>query len=213
MKIRNDLAVRIIIFILGLILIAFGVALTAKASLGNSPISAIPYSLSLYLTALSFGTWTILFNLLLVVLEVILLFRKISLVNIAIQIVLTFTFGLFIDASMFILQFFNPDIYMVKIITVIAGCIILAAGALCELYANISVLPGDGFVMSISIITGVDFGRIRLLSDVIMSTIALVICLATLGNAAGVREGTLISAILIGNIVRFFITRYPVFQK
>ena len=97
MKIRNDLAVRIIIFILGLILIAFGVALTAKASLGNSPISAIPYSLSLYLTALSFGTWAILFNLLLVVLEVILLFRKISLVNIAIQIVLTFTFGLFID--------------------------------------------------------------------------------------------------------------------
>ena len=46
-----------------------------------------------------------------------------------------------------------------------------------------------------------------------MSAIALAICLFTLGNAAGVREGTLISALLIGNIVRFMIARYPVFQK
>ena len=67
--------------------------------------------------------------------------------------------------------------------------------------------------MAISVITGFDFGRIRLLSDIAMSAIALAICLFTLGNAAGVREGTLISALLIGNIVRFMIARYPIFQK
>lgn len=204
---------RVIIFIGGIILISFGVALTAKASLGNSPISAIPYSLSLCLPMLTFGTWVILFNLLLVMIECILLFRKISLINIAIQIVLTFIFGGFIDASMFVLRSFVPDVYFIKIITVIVGCFIMAAGASCELYSNISVLPGDGFVMAISIITGFDFGRIRLLSDIAMSVIALAICLFALGNVAGVREGTLISALLTGNIVRFIITRYPIFQK
>lgn len=213
MKILNNSTIRVGIFIVGILLIAFGVALTAKASLGNSPISAIPYSLSLYFPMITFGTWVILFNLILVIIECILIFRKISMINIAIQIVLTFTFGGFIDASMFILQSFEPDIYFLKILTVILGCFIIAVGALCELYSNISVLPGDGFVMAISVITGFDFGRIRLLSDIAMSAIALAFCLFTLGNAAGVREGTLISAFLIGNIVRLITARYPTFQK
>ena len=213
MNILNNLASRIGIFLMGVMLIAFGVALTAKASLGNSPISAIPYSLSLYLPVLTFGTWVILFNLLMIAVEWILLFGKISLVNIAIQAALTFTFGGVVDASMYALQFFEPDIYALKLFAVVAGCVIISVGALLELIANISVLPGDGLVMAISLVTGCDFGRVRLISDVTMSAIALAICLITLGNPAGVREGTLISAVLIGNIVRFFIKRYPVFRK
>ncbi|MBQ4615973.1 MAG: hypothetical protein IJB29_04600 [Mailhella sp.] len=213
MNILNNLASRIGIFLMGVMLIAFGVALTAKASLGNSPISAIPYSLSLYLPVLTFGTWVILFNLLMIAVEWILLFGKISLVNIAIQAALTFTFGGVVDASMYALQFFEPDIYALKLFAVVAGCVIISVGALLELIANISVLPGDGLVMAISLVTGFDFGRVRLISDVTMSAIALAICLITLGNPAGVREGTLISAVLIGNIVRFFIKRYPVFRK
>jgi len=213
MNLLKQTAARLGIFILGIILIAFGVALTAKASLGNSPISAIPYSLSLCLPEITFGIWVILFNLLMVAIECILLFRKISLINIIIQIALTFTFGGVIDISMYILQFFTPVSYSMKIFAVLIGCIIIVAGALCELYSNISVLPGDGFIMAISIVTGYDFGRIRVLSDIIMSAIALVICLCTLGNPAGVREGTLISAILIGSLVRFFITRYPALRN
>ena len=129
MNILHNSTMRVVVFVVGILLIAFGVALTAKASLGNSPISAIPYSLSLYLPMLTFGTWVILFNLLLVTIECILLFRKISLLNIAIQIVLTFTFGGFIDASMFILQSFEPDTYVLKILAVVIGCFIIAAGA------------------------------------------------------------------------------------
>lgn len=213
MKIQNSMAMRIAIFLLGIMLIAFGVALTAKASLGNSPISAIPYSLSLILPILTFGGWVILFNLLMVAVEYVLLFGKISMVNIAIQVALTFTFGGVVDASMFALQFFEPDAYAVKLLAVVAGCGIISVGALCELYANISVLPGDGLVMAISVVTGRDFGRVRLISDTAMSVVALAICLIFIGDPSGVREGTLISAILIGNIVRFFIKRYPIFQK
>lgn len=213
MKISNDTALRVGIFLLGIILIAFGVAVTAKASLGNSPISAIPYSLSLYLPILTFGTWVILFNLLMVAMECVLLWGKISIANVVIQVLLTFTFGGVVDASMYVLQVFVFDTYVLKILAVLIGCIIIAAGALCELYADISVLPGDGLVMAISVVTGRDFGRVRLLSDITMSVIALAICLITLGNPAGVREGTLISAILIGNIVRFVIARHPSFQK
>ena len=60
----------------GLILISFGVALTTKAGLGTSPISAIPYSLSLIIPGLSMGTWLILFSIALVLIEIILLKGK-----------------------------------------------------------------------------------------------------------------------------------------
>ena len=60
---------RYIIFFFGLIFVSFGIAFTTKAMLGTSPISSIPYSLSLVLPQLSLGKWTILFNFLLIILQ------------------------------------------------------------------------------------------------------------------------------------------------
>ncbi|MGN0962072.1 MAG: DUF6198 family protein, partial [Clostridia bacterium] len=51
---------RYIIFFLGLVFVALGISFTTKAMLGTSPISSIPYSLSLVLPQLSLGNWTIL---------------------------------------------------------------------------------------------------------------------------------------------------------
>ena len=56
---------RYIVFLLGLFINSMGVGLITKANLGTSPISAIPYVLSLRFS-LSLGEFTILFSLLLV---------------------------------------------------------------------------------------------------------------------------------------------------
>ena len=55
---------RYIVFLLGLFINSMGVGLITKANLGTSPISAIPYVLSLRFS-LSLGEFTILFSLLL----------------------------------------------------------------------------------------------------------------------------------------------------
>lgn len=49
-------------FFLGLLLNSFGVDLVTKGLLGTSPIASIPYSLSLIITELSLGNWTIIFG-------------------------------------------------------------------------------------------------------------------------------------------------------
>lgn len=51
--------------VLGLFIAALGVAVTSKGGLGVSPISSIPYVMSLKLTFLSFGNWLIIWNCLL----------------------------------------------------------------------------------------------------------------------------------------------------
>lgn len=65
---------RYIIFLLGLLVNSLGVSLITKAELGTSPISSIPYVLSLNYS-LSLGTFTVLFSLLLILLQ---LLKKIS---------------------------------------------------------------------------------------------------------------------------------------
>lgn len=69
---KKDLLKRYLIFLAGLFVNSLGVALITKANLGTSPISSIPYVLSLNF-ALSLGNFTIIFSILLIVLQIVIL--------------------------------------------------------------------------------------------------------------------------------------------
>ena len=83
---------RYIIFFFGLIFVSFGIAFTTKAMLGTSPITSIPYSLSLVLPQLSLGKWTILFNFLLIILQWVLLKKDAKKIELILQVLFTFIF-------------------------------------------------------------------------------------------------------------------------
>ena len=194
----------------GLILISFGVALTTKAGLGTSPISAIPYTLSLILPGLSMGTWLILFSIVLVLIEIILLKGKMLARSWISQLLISFPVGWLIDAAMWLLTPFNPEVYLVKVLTVILGCVIIALGAYLCVSASLLVLPGDGFVQVLAQVTGKSFGGVRVISDTTQILIAAVLCLIFLHALVGVREGTIIAAILVGSIVKIFARILPI---
>ena len=194
----------------GLILISFGVALTTKAGLGTSPISAIPYSLSLIIPELSMGTWLILFSIALVLIEIILLKGKMPAKSWISQLLISFPVGWLIDAAMWLLTPFNPELYLVKVLAVILGCVIIALGAYLCVSASLLVLPGDGFVQVLAQVTGKSFGGVRVISDTTQILIAAVLCLIFLHALVGVREGTIIAAILVGSIVKIFARILPI---
>ena len=194
----------------GLILISFGVALTTKAGLGTSPISSIPYTLSLILPGLSMGTWLILFSIALVLIEIILLKGKMPARSWISQLLISFPVGWLIDAAMWLLTPFNPEVYLVKVLTVILGCVIIALGAYLCVSASLLVLPGDGFVQVLAQVTGKSFGGVRVISDTTQILIAAVLCLIFLHALVGVREGTIIAAILVGSIVKIFARILPI---
>ena len=194
----------------GLILISFGVALTTKAGLGTSPISSIPYTLSLILPGLSMGTWLILFSIALVLIEIILLKGKMPAKSWISQLLISFPVGWLIDAAMWLLTPFNPGLYLVKVLTVILGCVIIALGAYLCVSASLLVLPGDGFVQVLAQVTGKSFGGVRVISDTTQILIAAVLCLIFLHALVGVREGTIIAAILVGSIVKIFARILPI---
>ena len=65
------------------------------------------------------------------------------------------------------------------------------------------MLPADGLSRAISIITNIEFGTIKIIADSSQAIIALILGIIFLHELAGVREGTIIGAILIGNMVKF----------
>lgn len=195
---------RYLVFLVGLMCVSCGVALITKADLGTSPIAAIPYSLTLILPVMTMGRWMIVFNLLLVLLQLALLRRAADWRDLALQSVITLGFGSLVDVALTALRAVVPGSYPEKLGLLLIGCCVLALGAWLEVVADVVMLPGDAFTRVLARVTGIEFGKVRVVSDVTMSAIAAALCLVFLRALVGVREGTLISALLVGNIIRAY---------
>ena len=191
---------RYLIFLLGLFVNSLGVSLITKANLGTSPISSIPYVLSLNFP-FTLGNFTIFFSIFLIVLQLIILRKNFKLEHI-LQIPVSIIFGYFIDLTMILFSWVNPEAYIMKIVYLLIGCLILGVGVYMEVLADVVMLPGESFVRAIVLTWKTNFGTTKICFDVSMSVIAAVLSFVFAGRLAGVREGTVIAALLVGFIAR-----------
>lgn len=193
---------RYMIFIIGLFINALGVSIITKADLGTSPISAIPYVLSLKFP-FTLGQLTVIFSLLLVILQLIILRKNFKIEHI-LQIPVSFLFGYFIDMTMVMLSMIAPQKYLHSLLCLFIGCIILGFGVYLEVVANVVMLPGESFVRAVSQTWQTEFGTTKVSFDVSMTVIATALSFIFFFTLSGVREGTIIAAILVGFISRLF---------
>ena len=191
---------RYLIFLVGLFVNSLGVSLITKANLGTSPISSIPYVLSLNFP-FTLGNFTIFFSIFLIVLQLIILRKNFKLEHI-LQIPVSIIFGYFIDLTMIFFSWVNPEAYIMKIVYLLIGCLILGVGVYMEVLADVVMLPGESFVRAIVLTWKTNFGTTKICFDVSMSVIAAVLSFIFAGSLAGVREGTVIAALLVGFIAR-----------
>ena len=191
---------RYLIFLVGLFVNSLGVSLVTKADLGTSPISSIPYVLSLNFP-FTLGNFTIFFSIFLIVLQLIILRKNFKLEHI-LQIPVSIIFGYFIDLTMILFSWVNPEAYIMKIVYLLIGCLILGVGVYMEVLADVVMLPGESFVRAIVLTWKTNFGTTKICFDVSMSVIAAVLSFVFAGRLAGVREGTVIAALLVGFIAR-----------
>lgn len=199
---------RILVFAVGLLVISLSIGFITKASLGTPPISSIPYSLSLIFPSLSLGNFTIIYSLLLVFLQLVILGKQADKVSLGLQVVISFVFGYFIDFGMMLLGDFSPEIYWERIVCVLIGCFGLAFGVYLQIVADFTMVPGDGFAYALSVrIRKKPYRVVRVCSDVSMIVIAAIIGYIGMGTTGGVREGTVICALLIGTIAGVYFSK------
>ena len=199
---KTELIKRYIFLLVGLFVNGLGVSFITKAGLGTSPITSIPYTLRLDFTP-TVGMFTLVFNIFLVILQVILLRRNFQLQNL-LQLPIIALFSFFIDLTMSLLGFMQPETYAMKVVSLIVGCLILGFGVFMEMVANVAMLPGEATVRAVSDVFSTDFGKTKIAFDSSMTVIAAILSFIMFKHLDGVREGTIVAAILVGFIARLF---------
>ena len=199
---KTELIKRYIFLLAGLFVNGLGVSFITKARLGTSPITSIPYTLSLGFTP-TVGMFTLVFNIFLIILQVILLRRNFQLQNL-LQLPIIALFSCFIDLTMSLLGFIQPETYVLKVISLVIGCLILGFGVFMEMVANVAMLPGEATVRAVSDVFSTDFGKTKIAFDSSMTVIAAILSFIMFRHLDGVREGTIVAAILVGFIARLF---------
>ncbi len=193
-----------ILFLIGLFIASMGVALSTKAGLGTSPVASVPYSISLLNHKLSFGWWLNIWSVIQILVQIALLRKKCKPVEIIIQTVLAFVYGYLTDVSCMLINDIQANTYAIQFGLMILSCFVLGLGIWIQFKGGVAMLPGEAMNRAISDVTGKRYENIKIFFDVLYIAAAAVICLIVLGKPEGVREGSIISAFLIGNIIKIY---------
>ena len=191
--IRGELALLVVVMINSL-----GVVLMLHSGSGISAISSVPYAFSEVFPALSLGTWTYIFQGLLVLTLMIL--RKKFVPSYLFSFVVGFAFSemlnvhkVWVDA----LPTSIPERILYFVISYILLCIGIALSNRCGL----PIIPTDLFPRELAEITHVRYSRIKVSFDVICLAVTGLMTVILLGHLDGLGVGTIMAAFTMGKVI------------
>ncbi len=197
---HTSLLKRYLILLAGLAVMAFGVACSIKANLGTSPISSVPYVISLF-SPLTVGTATILMHCVFILIQILLLRKQYHLIQLM-QLPVAVFFGYLTDFGVWAVRGISCNTYWQQWILCLIGIFLVAVGVSLEVKAGVVVLAGEGVVLAVCKIFPVKFGYMKVGFDVTLVVIACILSLVFTGHLQGVREGTVAAALLVGMIAK-----------
>lgn len=192
------------LFIVGLFIASMGVAFSTKAGLGTSPVASVPYSISLVSSSLSFGGWLNLLSVIQIITQVAVLKGKCNYTEIAIQTVLAFVYGYLTNLSVWLIRGIAVTGYPMQFLFMLLGCAILALGIWIQLKGGVAMLPGEAMNRAISKVSGKRYENVKIFFDILYIVISALICMVFFGRLQGVREGSIIAAVLVGSIIKVY---------
>lgn len=185
---------------LGLLVMAFGVALSIRADLGTSPISSLPYVVSLF-SPLSVGTATIVMHCVLILLQILILRRNYQIFQL-VQLPVAIVFGYLTDLAIWICQKIPCHSYIQSWGICILGILVIGVGVSLEVKSNVVTLAGEGFILAVCQVSSIRFSNMKIIFDVSLVVIACILSLIFLGGIQGVREGTVAAALCVGMVTK-----------
>jgi uncharacterized membrane protein YczE/CBS domain-containing protein len=206
MKGKNNYIIRTVFYVLGFLVMTMGIAISVKSSLGVSPVSSIPYTITCVF-GIEMGRATIIFHVILVLAQILLLRKAFKLKNL-LQIPAGILFGMFTTFCNSLMDYFpTPDNMFVKLVMMLVSAVLIAFGIFLYVPADYIPLAGEGMMLAVSQVTKIKFSTVKLIFDISMVIISLITCLAVLHAPGSVGIGTIIAAVLVGSVLKI-ITRY-----
>lgn len=192
---------RVAIYVCGLLMVSLGIVLCKKCNLGISPISSIPFVLEL-ITHIPFGTLTMLFHLVNIALQLFLV-RSIWNMKILLQIPVAVLFGRVINMMQYIIKIDDTK-FINRWLALALSILFTGLGMACMLNMHLVQNPPDGLVSEVARIRKLEFGRIKVVYDMITLIIAIVLGGVYLHRISGIGVGTVVSALMVGRVSEIF---------
>ena len=201
-------AKRLLIYFCGLYCIAIGVAFSAKSGLGVSPVGSpanVLYQIGLDMGMPSYvnlGNCTIVVYCLYILAQILLLRRKFQPVQF-LQLAVSFAFGWLVNLATAMLAFLPlPENYIMRMVYLLVNIPFVGLGVMLYLCPSLIPTPGEGVALAISNKTNLPISTCKTIFDCSVVTIAVILSLVYFKGLVGVREGTVICALLTGSVMR-----------
>lgn len=180
---------------IAVVLNSMGVVFILYSGSGISAISSVPYSLNLIIPSLSLGTWTYIFQALLIIL--LFLFRRRIVLSYLLSFFVGFVFGICTDIHTWWI-YKLPLSFMLRFIYFIAGYAVIAFGIAVSNRCQMPLIPTDLFPREMADILKMPYSRVKVSFDVLCLFITVLLTLVFTGRIQGLGAGTVIAAFTTG---------------
>ena len=202
---NHTITKRLVLYVVGLFLLALGSTLSIIANIGVSPVTSLAYALALT-TGLSVGIMTVVANFIYIIFQVIFL-KEIKWKNFSIQLMITFLFGSFMDVAMWLIKPL-PDANSIWLIVLyfVLSLFLVAFALLFYFTAGLPTMPYDSLTYAVANKWNFPFGKTKMVSDMINVIVSIIICLVFIQSFGSIGIGTFIAAYGVGKLVGVVLT-------
>lgn len=177
---------------------SFGVVLMLYSGSGISAISSVPFAFSEVLPSLTLGTWTYIFQGLLIM--SLMIMRRRFVVEYLFSFVVGFVFGEMLDVHELWVGAL-PDGLAWRVLYFIVSYLLISFGIALSNRCRLPIIPTDLFPRELSDIIGAGYPKVKIFFDVSCLAVTGVMTLAFLGHLDGLGLGTILAAFTMGKAV------------
>lgn len=177
------------VFLIGIMIMSFGIALMITADLGSAPWDVLHIGLTNHF-GLTVGSWTVIMGFLLLLIST-LISKEWPQLGAYVNMIFV---GMFVDLFLFLLQ--TPPSLIAKSVMLIVGILIMGFGIGVYISPRCGAGPRDSMMLAISRKTGASVAKVRILMEVLVLAVGW-------GLGGTVFVGTILFSLFIGHITGF----------
>ena len=197
---QERLPQRVLLYMFGLFILAIGVSFAVRSNLGVSPVQSMPLVLT-YITGLSMGVCVFLIFSAYTLAQIPILGRKFQWYQLA-QVPAALVFGYLVDLTQFLLGDFHIPTYFGQLAKLAIGVFLIANGIILHMRPKLINQPPDALVAAVATKTKSGaFYRAKIGTDLTLVAVSALLSFVFLGGLYGLREGTVIAAVMIGKCI------------
>lgn len=201
-KKKKEIVYRILIYIVGLLLLALGITLNTRTNLGVSPLISVAFCVS-KLTDVNIGNMTFLWYVVFVAVEIMCHIRMKkykSIIADILQIPLSVVFTRFMNLFTIVIPDMTGNVAG-RLVVLFVAIVLTGMGMVFTLNVRLIPNPGDGIVQALADLFHAKISTVKNVLDTVCAVSTVVLGLVFAGKIIGIGIGTVLAVILVGRVV------------